>query len=155
LPDTRVHAFDTATHHHAVLQAVAAENGVVDRIEVRGECTPSMLEAVLPSTAEGYDTGLIVCDCEGCETDVLDPSAAPKLRKAAMLIECHDLIRAGTTERLEERFSSTHDLEIVPTQPRWICDHPELDFLPVVTQIMAIHEYREGPMHWMIAEPRG
>jgi hypothetical protein len=155
LPGARVHAFDTATHHHAVLQAVAAENGVADRIEVGDECTPSTLESLLPSIADGNDSALVVCDCEGCETEVLDPTAAPNLRNAALLIECHDLIHAGITEQLEERFSSTHRLEIVPTRPRWICDHPELDFLPVVTQIMAIHEYREGPMHWMIAEPLG
>ncbi len=136
-----------------MLQEIAAENEVSDRLRIGGECEPGTLEGVL--RASDADQGaLIVCDCEGCETAVLDPSAAPSLAGASLLIECHDLIHEGITSTLQRRFEPTHDLELISTRPRWICEHPELSFLPVVTQIMAIHEFREGPMHWLVARPR-
>jgi len=153
LPGAVVHAFDTNEAHHQVLREVATENGVDGRLRIGGECDPATIETVLQAS-DAQTGALIVCDCEGCEAAVLDPEGAPSLATSSLLIECHDLIHDGITSTLDGRFGSTHDIELISTRPRWVCDHPELSFLPVVTQIMAIHEYREGPMHWMVARPR-
>jgi hypothetical protein len=153
LPGAVVHAFDTNEAHHPVLREVAAENEVGDRLRIGGECDTATLETVLQAN-DSQRGALVVCDCEGCEAAVLHPERAPSLATSSLLIECHDLIHDGITSTLERRFGATHDIELISTGPRWICNHPELSFLPVVTQIMAIHEYREGPMHWMVARPR-
>lgn len=147
LPGATVHAFDTNTAHHDTLRSIAAENGVEERVVIRGECGPADLEELAAGA-------LVVSDCEGCELPLLDPELVPALRTARLLIECHDLIDERITSTLTSRFSPTHDLEIIPTRPRWVSDHPELSFLPLVTQQLAIHEFREGPMHWLVGRPR-
>lgn len=147
LPSATVHAFDTNEEHHAMLRAVAAHNDVLDRVHVGGLCTPDDLRGL-------GDRLLVVCDCEGCELSVLDPALAPNLSSAALLVECHDLIDDRITSTLTARFASSHELQIIPTQPRWVMDHPELAFLPLVSRQLAIQEFREGPMHWMVATPR-
>jgi len=147
LPHATVHAFDTNVAHHDTLRAIAAENAIEDRIVIRGECDFATLEELAAGA-------LIVCDCEGCELPLLDPARVPGLRSARMLIECHDIIDERVTTTLSTRFSETHDLEIIPARPRWVSDYPELSFMPLVTQQLAIDEFREGPMHWLVGRPR-
>jgi hypothetical protein len=147
LPGVTVHAFDTNEAHHPTLRLIADANGVDERLEIAGTCDAATLDSLATDA-------LVVCDCEGCELTVLDPALAPNLRTARLLVECHDLIDERITAALTTRFAPTHDLEIIAAQPRWVRDHPELSFLPVVTQQLAITEFREGPMHWMVARPR-
>jgi len=147
LPRATVHAFDTNVAHHDTLRAIAAENAIEDRIVIRGECDATTLEELAAGA-------LVVCDCEGCELLLLDPVLVPGLRSARLLIECHDIIDERVTPTLSERFAATHDLEMILTRPRWVSDHPELSFLPLVTQQLAIDEFREGPMHWLVGRPR-
>jgi hypothetical protein len=147
LAGATVHAFDTNEAHHEVLRSIARENELADRVVVRGECDTAVLQ-------ELAEDALVVSDCEGCERALLDPTRVPGLQTARLLVECHDLIDPGVTDVLTDRFSSTHELELIPTRPRWVSDYQELSFLPLVTQQLAIHEFREGPMHWLVAIPR-
>lgn len=147
LPRSHVVAFEVNEVRALHAREIAALNEV--DVDVRqGECTHADLAELLSSG------GLVVCDCDGCEDVLLDPERVPALRGSAVIVECHDLWRAGITDRLMEAFAPSHDLELVPAEPRYVDDHPELGDIPLVTRQLAISEFRGAPMDWLVAWPR-
>lgn len=148
LPGARVVAFEADDRHHAALVAIAELNGVHDRIELRGACSTDSLQEAL------FARSLVVCDCDGCELPLLDPELVPDLQSSTIIVEAHDLLVAGVTPTLHERFEPTHDIEDVPTQPRYVDDFPELGDIPLVTRQLSISEFRGAPMGWLVMRPR-
>ena len=148
LPAAAVTAYEAEESKHELLLALAELNGVRQRIELHGACDADALAATLPEGA------LVVCDCDGCELEVLDPSRVPALRGAAMIVEAHDLLVEGTTAGLRERFAPTHEIAEIATETRYVDDFPQLGDLPLVTRQLAISEFRGAPMSWLALEPR-
>lgn len=70
----RVLAFDLDPKAQATCSALAASNGVADRVVVGGLFRPADL------VTYEHERTLVVCDVEGAECELLDPSAAPALR---------------------------------------------------------------------------
>lgn len=115
LPSAIVHAFEIAPEWQVETRLMAELNGVDARVLVHGGADVSAL-AALPINAD--DGALVVCDCEGCERDLLDPERVPWLRWSALCVELHDFAAPGASATLRERFSATHDITIVAQQPR-------------------------------------
>lgn len=147
LPGSRVLAFDTAAPKLEQLAEIATLNGV--RVETRAqECDHAALTELLVPGA------LVVCDCDGCEADLLDPERVPALRGASVIVETHDYLRPGTTDQLVAAFGPSHAIERVPAQPRYVGDFPQLEAdIPLVTRQLAISEFREAPMGWLVVHP--
>lgn len=149
LPGARILAFEPEDWRLAQLRPIAELNDVADRIDlVEDVCTTAELAARM------QDGALVICDCDGPEGDLLDPGAVPQLRTARILVETHDLIVAGTTERLLAALGPTHDIERISSEPRYVDDFPETDFMPLVTRQLAISEFRSGPQEWLVCVPR-
>jgi hypothetical protein len=148
LPEAAVTAYEADASKHGLLAALADFNGVHERIELRGACDVGELAERVPEGA------LVVCDCDGCELELLDPGRVPALRTATMIVEAHDLLVPGVTPALESRFAPTHAITEIPTRPRFVDDFPELGDLPLVTRQLAISEFRSAPMAWLVLEPR-
>jgi hypothetical protein len=92
----------------------AKANGVDDRIEMHGACTAASLAAALRDRS-----GLIVCDCEGCEVALLLPEQAPDLQRFDILVELHDHMSEGPTvsQVMARRFARTHAVEFINMRP--------------------------------------
>jgi hypothetical protein len=148
LPGARVQAFDIDEASQERCRRMAELNGVADRVDVRGECTLAELRA-LP--AEGV---ALVLDCEGCELALLRPDAVAPMRGWAILVELHDFIDPNTTERIVERFAPTHEAVVIEQQGRDDLSPPELEFLGPRDRMVALDEYRPGPMRWAWLRPR-
>jgi hypothetical protein len=148
LPEAAVIAYEADEAKHELLLALAELNGVRDRIALHGACDADGLAAALPEGA------LVLCDCDGCEVELLDPERVPALRGAPMLVEAHDLLVPGTTPALRERFEATHAITEIPTETRFVDDFPQLGDLPLVTRQLAISEFRGAPMAWLALDPR-
>ncbi len=149
-PGTRVVAYEADPAAREQLRLLAEHNGVADRVELRGACTPGEL-AALPA---GAGTALL-SDCEGCEATLLDPAAAPPLTGWPLLVELHDRIVPGVTATIRRRFAPTHDVELIPTRPRAGEDPPELADLHPRDRLRLIGERRAGPMQWAWLRPGG
>lgn len=147
LPGARVLSYDTNPDRGRHVGEIAALNEVAVEAHAE-ECTHETLRDVLVPRA------LIVCDCDGCEDVVLDPQAVPALRECSLIVEAHDLLKPGITDRLRAAFDPTHDIEVVPTRQRFVDDHPELGDIPLVTRQLAISEFRGAPMWWLVLRPR-
>lgn len=87
---------------------IAAANGVKDRLEIRGFCTPSELSRI---SLRGKT--LIFCDCEGGENDLLNREILAGIDRYDILVETHDVISAGTSDRMKSRFTDTHEIRSV------------------------------------------
>lgn len=120
LPAAWVVCFEAAVHEHHLLRKLARLNGVQGRIEMRGFCTPLLLNDAL----ELGPSPLIICDIDGGEYELLDPQAVPMLRHTDMLVELHDFLRPGASEVLRERFTPTHAIEVIAGRERTPGDWP-------------------------------
>ena len=146
LSQTQIIARDTDPKAQAACAALAATNAVADRVVVGGAVSPADLQALCdPQT-------VIICDIEGAEGDLLDPTHAPRLAQVAILVETHG---AAVLDRLQARFAPTHAitrLDRVATT----------DSLPEVAEawsdldrLLALWEWRSQPTPWLWMVPRG
>lgn len=105
LPDTRVVAADSDPLAQSGTKAQAALNGVEDRVEMLGEIRPADLQALLVPGA------VLLSDCEGYEDILLDPVAVPALARTTVIVELHDFIAKGVSDRVAQRFGATHTID--------------------------------------------
>jgi hypothetical protein len=110
LPNSNIFARDIDEKAQELIKKLAEINNV-ENILVGGELTHREISR-LPNNS------LLMCDIEGAEVELLDPSKAPKLRNVDIIVEAHDLLRPNTTEVLIERFSDTHRIKIVVDYPK-------------------------------------
>ena len=124
IPGARVFAFEANPAGASALHAMAQANGVSDRVTVLGIATLANLEAlpIEPPT-------LVVCDCEGCEHQVLDPRRVSWLTGADVIVEVHQAHGRNPRAELRERFQATHDATMIEVRQRDSSLYPELDHL--------------------------
>lgn len=150
LPAAFVHAFDTDAQSQEICREAAGLNDVGSRVSVTGQCSPDLLQAILPRGR----TPVVICDCEGYERDLIDPRRVPALRATMLLIECHDFIDPTITQTLADRLSATHTLEGVREGARDPNASPFLQGLDSLDRWLAVCEYRPTMMHWIVARPK-
>jgi hypothetical protein len=152
-PQARVVAFEMDPRGRETLRHMANLNGVTGRVEVRGRCEPQDLNAALGAT----DDPVLVCDVEGDEELLLDPDLVPDLRRAAILVETHDFVRAGITETLQRRFQRSHGIEPIWQEPRSRHEFPWRTLgtvlLPGSYLEWAVNEWRPVRMCWLWMDP--
>ena len=149
MPGTRVLARDASEPAQALCRALAAANGVADRVQVGGLFAPADFALCL-----AQPTAVIV-DIEGAEGDLLtDPAAAPGLAAAQILVEVHEGMRPGLLARLEAHFAPTHRLTrlgraLAPESlPPWAEALSDLD------RLLLLWEWRASPTPWLWMEPK-
>ena len=146
-PESEVFAFDIQPKARDRCRGLADLNGV-ENIEIGGCCDHATLERLVDA-----DT-LVFLDIEGAERELLDPSLAPSLRAADLILELHDFIAPGTREALFERFGETHHIDLVTDFDRDPSRYPALCQLPPELRELALDERREPEMQWLRARSR-
>lgn len=150
LPGAFVHAFDTEAKSQEICRQAATLNDVSKRVSVTGQCTPDLLQAIVPRGR----CPVVICDCEGYERTLIDPHRVPALRAATLIIECHDFIDASVTQTLVDRLSATHTLEGIREGARDPNASPFLHGFDSLDRWLAVCEYRPTMMHWIVARPK-
>jgi hypothetical protein len=151
VPSSTVYAYEMNPFPARLCRRLAAANGADRPLELLGECRLEDLRA-LPDRPS-----FVLCDAEGAEACLMDPAAVPLLRSASLVVELHAFAVPEVEQLIMERFSATHTIEIVRTQPRYIGEFPALMEVPGVTYIdrqLAVAEFRPHPMAWAVMEPR-
>jgi hypothetical protein len=160
VPDARVIAYELQPNGRALLAANAAANGVAERVDVRGTCTPDELDALATSLrADGRV--LIVSDCEGAEYTLLDgtrsPAVQPLLSRADILLELHgDSVQTGGASPRDywaARLADTHNLRWIDVAGRDPAHYPELAVVPFAERLPMLFE-RTDVNGWLVARPR-
>jgi hypothetical protein len=102
----------------------------------------------------------LICDCEGAEDILLRPDQVESLARSLIIVETHDGLKtkdgvlSGITGRLHERFSPTHEIEVVASRPRNRADLPgDCSVLTNEEAVEAVNEGRPWPQ-WLFLRPR-
>jgi hypothetical protein len=114
MPTLTVHAYDTDKTALKLLRRLAEANGVADRITLGGFCKHDKLNSLL----QKYKSPLIISDCEGYEKLLIDPDKAHELLRSTILVELHDHLVEGTSEKIRERFVNSHTIEVAKARRR-------------------------------------
>jgi hypothetical protein len=146
IPRASVIAFDSNPDERARCLAMATLNGVADRVEVRGLCTPEEL-AKLPRA----NTALL-CDCEGAEKLVLDPARVPSMAGWRILVELHDFIDPTISATVLPRFAASHEIEFIDSRNPQLDIPSELAFMTEREQRKTLAE-RPVAMRWACLRP--
>lgn len=148
MPGVTVHARDIDEAALAACRELAAKNGVTDRVQVGGEFRPEDFQAFAGAKA------MVMVDAEGAEVDILRPDLAPALAGMQIIVETHDVYRAGALDTMMARFSSTHDIIRVDQQPKMIEMPGWLKELGHLDQLLAVWEWRFRPTPWLVMTPK-
>jgi hypothetical protein len=140
LSEARVTAIDTDAGARAATSEMARLNGTEGRVRTAERLEVSMLAG---------ERVVIICDCEGCERDLLDPLRLPELARVDMLVELHEFLDPSIAALLSERFGVTHDLTFIPSVARDTSSFPVLRGLPEAERELAVDEMRPPGMRWI------
>jgi hypothetical protein len=143
MPATEIWARDSSATARTLCAALALANSLAHRIRIGGEITHADL--AICTTAPT----VVICDIEGAEDALLDPAAAPGLLAADILVEAHDLINPGLSDRIAARFAATHRITRLDRRI-------DVDALPALTaqwsdldRLLALWEWRGGDTPWL------
>jgi hypothetical protein len=152
-PDLAVIAYEADPYRVPICRRIARLNGVEQRIEQRGICTPDDLASLPaePGTA-------VIADCESAERELIDPDRVEWLRSSTLLIEVHESIDADLPAQLEQRLKPSHALEWITPSKRYVWD-PEYSMgwsagLSPAQLEMVMAELRPVRTPWLWATPR-
>jgi hypothetical protein len=118
-PSTPVFSYDTDPWARAQQKRMARQNGCKN-LFVNGLCSIKQLSALVSNKR-----ALIICDIEGDEFNLLDPSRIPGLRNSEILVEVHSNAQLSFDTRkgadfLSHNFSETHAIIEFEVKPRSI-----------------------------------
>lgn len=143
LPSAQVYAYDILPDARAQCAALAAANGVQDRMSV-GE-----LFTIADFASFAGRRALLFCDIEGAEFSLLDPVQAPVLRDMDIIVEIHERHPDRIPDAFCARFAETHDILRIGHArgydgplPDWLANGMELN------THLASFCFRESPTPW-------
>jgi hypothetical protein len=146
-PDVPVIAFDPHPAAQRITRAVAEENGIGARLDMRGTCTAAEFAAL----AARHGRLLCVIDCEGGEASLLPEETTASLTGSDLIIECHDFLHPGITETLAGRFAASHSVSVLASGSRNPNVFPFLASWDDTRRWLAVNELRPCVMNFVIA----
>jgi len=153
MPGVRIYAFEMDPHAAESCKQMASANHVDHQFIFKGECNVDQL-ALLESNPRRK--GLIICDCEGCELEILDPKRIPQLMYCDLLVEIHDLSPMGPSsfEMMNSRFVETHKIKPINMKSRDPKNFAELETLNALEVETVLAQRRLFSVGWMFLETR-
>lgn len=145
-PSASVIAFDTDWWARKAVRQMAAANGVTN-VGVKGFCSRNWL---VQNTMEG---AFIISDCEGYEAVLFAPDVVSRLRTATLVIETHDSLVPGVSDRLRAAFENTHIVQTLGHAPSRRSTSRPIEFLSEQERQLAVQEVR-SPQLWLLCLPK-
>jgi SAM-dependent methyltransferase len=144
MPNTQFFGYDINPEAQAGCRQAAVNNGVHERVTVGG------LFAGADFANHPAGQTLVICDIEGAEEELLDPTQFSALSGHDIIVELHEVYRAGITERLRQRFSATHTITFINHQPKRANLPVDMHGLTEMDEFLCVYEGRGGPTPWFV-----
>ena len=150
MPEAKVYAFDVNERALGLCRAMAELNGVTDRVATRGFCDVDSLMSI-PVTFRG----LVVCDCEGYESELITKEVVNSRQCWDFLIEMHDFQDINISSRIGSILEQTHCLESIESvddiKKAKTYDYDEIAGQDLHTRRRLLAEHRPHLMEWFLA----
>lgn len=150
LPESKVIAVDI----NDVCTAICQENSDTNQTNNVSVVQQTVDTAWLSQNLRASTRPMVIMDCEGAELQLLDPNPVPELAKAYILVECHDCITAGITEKLIQRFQNTHNIALQDQTTKDVYQFGFLKNLSDCDKWALVHEGRPSTMSWLYLSPK-
>ncbi len=147
LPNAQIIASDLDSGARTACARLAALNSVTERVQVSDASLQEILAALISQRV------LVICDIEGGEDELLNPTKIPQLTKVDILVEAHDVFIPGLSNRLSTRFEPTHEIQRTESMPM-VGPVTQLADLADLDQLLAGWEWRAGPTPWLSMRSR-
>ena len=97
-----------------------------------------------------------MCDAEGFENDILDPSLIPELTKVqTFIVELHDFIVPHIKETIINRFEKTHTIQTIIFKNGNPANYPFLVSIENKKHLYTIlRERGEQEQEWLVMEKK-
>jgi len=138
MPQTTIHAFDINKKDLEFCKNMAALNNV-SNLTYNDFCSPSTLIKF-----QHQGKLLVFCDAEGYEFELFTQEVISSMKNTDFLIELHDILNPQISTVLIERFSSTHQIQIV--------NNRQADVTQFFNQLSNLEEPEK---HFAVLEHRG
>jgi len=142
LPHSKHIAFEMQEKERVSFLRTAAKISVP--IDLRKECSPKDLIEI----GQEHRRGFLIMDCEGAERELLGNEVSHGLRDWMLMLEVHDYQAPGVGEEILQRFSASHDIQIL-----WSRNPSPQEFQSVVH--WPFHYYCVSVLSRMCDEGRG
>lgn len=109
--ETRIFAFEQSYFTRERLRQTVKRNKATN-VHILDEFNQHSIKDIDPEKK-----GLILSDCEGYEDRIFSKANASRFKNCNLVIETHDNVVPGVTERLLELLSDTHSVQRVEQQP--------------------------------------
>lgn len=146
MPGAQAYGFDVDEAALARCRHMITLNAVQSRVALSGRCATEHFEDLIDGRT------LLFMDCDGPEYELLDPELAPSLRRADIIVECHDYLDPRITPTLQDRFQESHSIEKIVSWKREPDGerYPGLKVLPRRHRVAALDERRPCVQNWLI-----
>lgn len=148
-PNAKLFAFEPEKQKTDVLRQMAEINGVSTQITVDGFCDPTKLSSMKPSGRT-----LVICDVDGYERELLNPSSIPWFSSADFILELHDCFVPGISDEIRRRFLPTHRITEFKQTGIPYEKYPILNDLPFTEIEAMVGTDRPSPQNWFFMEPK-
>lgn len=138
----KVYAYDINQKAQGALKKLALLNNVAEHIEIRTLCDHKELNSFM-----GKNT-IVICDIEGSEIQLLNPSKSDNLYNVDMLVEVHDGEESYITDQLVDRFRKTHSINLIHFTSRTYKESPWWLLFKSV-RYGSVSEGRKKGLKWM------
>lgn len=151
-PEANVYAYDLIQPKREHCLLLAQLNQCEQRIQIHDFCSPETLLSI-PIKSRG----LILCDCEGYESELFTDDVIPHLKQCDLLIELHDFVDMTISETLKQRFAGTHKITMIQSTD----DNEKARTYPIAEladydlndRRNLLRENRESIMEWIFLTP--
>lgn len=145
--------FESSPKGRQSLAANASRNGVGERIRVLGTATDREIREVVAPDRKG----VVLCDIEGAEFDLLTDALFRHLSGMHFVIELHDFLVADgprLRQDLTDRASRIFDVEFMRAADPTVSQFRELDHFGDDHRMLAFSEGRDAATEWMVLYPK-
>lgn len=150
MPQTKVYAFDINERALGLCRAMAELNGVNDNLSIHRFCDANGLMSI-PVTSKG----LVICDCEGYEAELITQEVANSWQHWDFLIELHDFQDINISSHIRSILEKTHRIEMVESvddiKKAKTYEYDELAGYDLRTRKRLLAEHRHHLMEWLLA----
>lgn len=144
MPHLFVEAYDSNEKARIRCKENADLNHVSDRMAFLGAFTGEQFEKFPKGKT------LVLCDIDGGEETLLDPTKYPALKALDIIVELHEVFHPGISQRVTDKFANTHHIVLIEQNGKQIQLPEQMKSAPELTRMLLTYEMRAGPTPWAV-----